>query len=285
MTCLISRFENLLGLLISGDNQAAVVPSSFRIWLVPCVTSNSPLTRCSFSLKHFLSQSKRYRRTGTPYDSLTSATELEKMFKTTISIPTGSKSESGTCTIELPFDAFNHSADDEENDEQLASFTSKVTASVLKIARETIKSKKTAKRAFEEDENADRPSRPFKAERVNTENDAIVANDASLLDMADHGGMINITVRDVANHEVKFKLKRKTLIERIMIAWANQTDMQLSRMRFIFNCARVSYHDTPESVSHRNTDRDHWLRDCTNTLKLDMRGGDVVDVHAEQTGS
>jgi len=77
---------------------------------------------------------------------------------------------------------------------------------------------------------------------------------------------ISIKVRDGTGNEIAFKLKRTTPMEKLMAAYAQQQGKAPHTLRFFFDNVRLQKDHTFESE------------------ELDMQGGDVIDVHIEQTG-
>ena len=75
---------------------------------------------------------------------------------------------------------------------------------------------------------------------------------------------INIKVKSQDGTEIFFKIKRSTLLKKLMEAYCTRQGLQTTQCRFIFDGERVKDEDTPE--------------------KLEMENGDEIDVMVEQTG-
>ncbi|KAF2645269.1 ubiquitin-like protein-like protein SMT3 [Massarina eburnea CBS 473.64] len=74
---------------------------------------------------------------------------------------------------------------------------------------------------------------------------------------------LNIKVTD-NNNEVFFKIKRTTVLKKLMDAFCDRQGKNISSVRFLFDGQRVQPDDSPDA--------------------LDMQDGDTLEVHQEQIG-
>ncbi|CZR51423.1 related to ubiquitin-like protein modifier [Phialocephala subalpina] len=74
---------------------------------------------------------------------------------------------------------------------------------------------------------------------------------------------LNIKVTD-NNNEVFFKIKRTTILKKLMDAFCERHSKALNSVRFLFDGSRVQPTDSPNT--------------------LDMQDGDTLEVHQEQIG-
>ncbi|KAF2738987.1 putative ubiquitin-like modifier [Polyplosphaeria fusca] len=74
---------------------------------------------------------------------------------------------------------------------------------------------------------------------------------------------LNIKVTD-NNNEVFFKIKRTTVLKKLMDAFCDRQGKSANSVRFLFDGQRVQPTDSPDT--------------------LDMQDGDTLEVHQEQIG-
>jgi hypothetical protein len=172
------------------------------------------------------------------------------MFKTTIQIPIGS--ESGQCTIELPLKAFSDGKSDDESEERIAALSSKVTVSVLKIAREMAAAQKSHKRGPDEDASA--PTSPLQAvkkPRMHADlveaakQNAIAESPRKTPDMSK---VINI---DLSGHDrtITVRMHRTTQLLAALVEFCGRNGRAPNTMRIYYQDVRVDWSETPDSVS------------------------------------
>ena len=75
---------------------------------------------------------------------------------------------------------------------------------------------------------------------------------------------INIKVKAQDGTEIFFKIKRSTVLKKLMDAYCTRQGLNNNQCRFIFDGERLKDDDTPD--------------------KLEMENGDEIDVMVEQTG-
>lgn len=75
---------------------------------------------------------------------------------------------------------------------------------------------------------------------------------------------INISVKGSDSAEVQFKIKKKTIMSKLIKAYCDKKSIAPSSIRFVFDGARVQGDVTAEA--------------------LGLEDGDVIDVFQEQTG-
>ena len=203
------------------------------------------------------------------------------MFRTTIHIPLGS--ESGKCTIELPMSAFEDGQGDEASEERIAAFSSKITAAVLKTAREMTAFKNAAKRAREEEAVSQTPRRIVKKERLDTIPNDLETQGTGTVAPPVKQDMIEIVLHD---WEMSFpiRLARTTRLSRAFAAFCSVKGRSISTLRFLYETQRIQGHETPESVS-LVSEFLHAEENQANSVQLEMEDGDVIYVHTEQRGS
>ncbi|CAI2383127.1 unnamed protein product [Moneuplotes crassus] len=75
---------------------------------------------------------------------------------------------------------------------------------------------------------------------------------------------INIKVKNQDGGEIFFKIRRGTMLKKLMDAYCQRQGLMVSTCRFIFDGERIKETDTPDSLS--------------------MEEGDEIDLMVEQTG-
>ena len=75
---------------------------------------------------------------------------------------------------------------------------------------------------------------------------------------------INVKVKAQDGTEIFFKIKRTTVLKKLMDAYCTRQGVASTQCRFIFDGERLKDDDTPD--------------------KLEMENGDEIDVMVEQTG-
>ena len=171
------------------------------------------------------------------------------MFKTTVQIPIGS--EFGQCTIELPLKAFSDAKSDDESEERMTAFSSKVTVAVLKVAREMTTTQKPDKRA-REDEVDSQPPRSIKKERLDAELRAHVPPEVGMPNTTESKGndKIRLQLQDWSR-TMEIIVSRHSTFGKVLKAFAVEKGRSPTTLRMIFNCQRIYQNDTPDSVSCR----------------------------------
>ena len=172
------------------------------------------------------------------------------MFKSSFQIPLGS--ETGQITIELPMAAFPNEENDQNDggsEERVAAFSSKITASVLKLAKETVETRRPAKRSREESPDPDSP-RSSKKERLDVDSDSSVLQVTATEASAVGQNNIVIELRDW-ERPVKLKLARTAKFWKTFETFSMIKGRDICTLRFYCEGARVQHNDTPESVSGR----------------------------------
>eukprot|EP00210_Caulerpa_lentillifera_P008004 g7643.t1 len=75
---------------------------------------------------------------------------------------------------------------------------------------------------------------------------------------------LTILVRDQSGAGLQFKVRKNTKFEKVMLAFCQKRNYQMSQVRFLYDGERVQRHQTPQSV--------------------DMEEGDIIDCVIEQLG-
>ena len=206
------------------------------------------------------------------------------MFKSSFQIPLGS--EAGQITIELPMAAFQNDEKDQNDggsEDPLAAFSSKITASVLKLAKETVEARRPAKRTREESPGPDSP-RSSKKKRLDADSDSSVLQ-ATTIEEASAMKQNNIVIelRDW-ERSVSFRLAPTTELRKAFQTFSRMKGRDISTLRFYHDGAKARHDDTPDSVSGRLKSL-HPIERKTNHSQLAIEDGDVINVYTNQTGS
>ncbi|KMO94628.1 small ubiquitin-related modifier [Streptomyces roseus] len=90
--------------------------------------------------------------------------------------------------------------------------------------------------------------------------EAMVAEDGS--DGATH---IQVKVRSVDGHEVNFRIRRTTRMEKVMTVYCARIGHPVADVRFLYDGERISWDSTPED--------------------LGMQDDDLIDVMVQQVGA
>eukprot|EP01068_Selenidium_serpulae_P017760 Selendium_serpulae@DN6405_c0_g1_i2.p2 len=87
------------------------------------------------------------------------------------------------------------------------------------------------------------------------------ANDANPAPAPEH---LTLRVRSHDGHEVYFKIKKRTKLEKLMNAYCSRTGQTASAVRFIYDGERISGEQTP--------------------AELNIEDGEIIDAMIQQTG-
>lgn len=131
--------------------------------------------------------------------------------KTSIELALGT--DAGKCTIKVPMSAF------ENDEEQVAAFTSKITAAVLKVAREATATKQSKEQAME-------------PEQASSSDDITDLSRPILFSLVYEG-----------------RMKRTTRLRRALKVFANQRALSVECFSMYGDFGRIGDLDTADSVS------------------------------------
>ncbi|KAL9814378.1 Small ubiquitin-related modifier 3 [Arabidopsis thaliana] len=88
-----------------------------------------------------------------------------------------------------------------------------------------------------------------------------------------------LKVKSQDGDEVLFKIKKSTLLKKLMYAYCDRRGLKLDAFAFIFNGLRIGGLETPDEANHSL-----YHFPFTTYMFLDMEDGDVIDACRAMSG-